>query len=557
MGILFGLFFSLTALANIHTSKWLINSLNSAQFKWGILIFMLITILNLARSVIADYQDLKYEEYAFNLGLLNQEKLIRATQRISLREKEHSFFQTELSIASRGATMYFGYFRGFIQMGESILTSVTALVFLFQYSIYLGISVGIIAFFKALIISKIVNKKVELTRELQEHEREPQYFYNLQIDVPTQKELKAYEINDFLLKKWSDVNNKVINLRKKLHLIRVKNNLGQHLFSQISLAVVVIMIIVLLSENRLTLGDYFALTLALNLADSSITILIRNVVQGIEDTYYIQDFQKFIRKEIEVENDNKQKTTFQFNNENGIKNLSFRYPNSIRNSLDNINFKIKKGQKIVILGENGSGKSTLLKLIAGLYEAPEDTIFYDGISQHCINKSTLYNNMFVAFQDFTKYMLTVKENIVFGGDEGEKGSEKLLNAIQRAGFKNLDTLPEGLMTRLGYLTKESVNLSGGQWQKLVLARGYYKESNFLLLDEPTAAIDPESEMNYLEDIFSDISKTVIVITHRINIAKNADYIILMRDGRIEESGTHEELLCSENGAYKKIWDKQS
>lgn len=398
---------------------------------------------------------------------------------------------------------------------------------------------------------------MELTRDLQEHEREPQYFYNLLTNVPTQKELKVYGINDFLLKKWNDVNYQVQNLRRKLHLIKVKNNLGQHLFSQISLAAVVIMIIVLLSENRLTLGDYFALTLALNLADSSMTTLIRNIVQGVEDTFYIQDFQKFIRKEIDVENDNEQKSAFQFNNEIEIKNLSFRYPNSIRNSLDNINLKIKKGQKVVILGENGSGKSTLLKLIAGLYEAPENTIFYDGASQHCINKSTLYKNMFVAFQDFTKYMLTVKENITFGRDEDNEDSEKLLKAIHRAGFKDLHILPDGLTTRLGYLTKGSVNLSGGQWQKLVLARGYYNESNFLLLDEPTAAIDPESEMNYLEDIFFDKSKTVIVITHRINITNNADFIILMKDGRIEESGTHKELLRNESGVYKRIWEKQS
>ncbi|MGY4797049.1 ABC transporter ATP-binding protein [Lysinibacillus fusiformis] len=557
MGVLFSLFFSLAALANIHTSKWLINSLNNTQFKLSVLIFLLITLLNLVKNIIADYQELKYEEYAFKISLLNQEKLIKATQRISLREKEHSVFQSELSIASRGVTMYFGYFRGFIQMGESILTSVTTLLFLFQYSLYLGLSVGAIALFKAIIISKIVNKKVELTRDLQEHEREPQYFYNLLTNVPTQKELKVYGINDFLLKKWNDVNYQVQNLRRKLHLIKVKNNLGQHLFSQISLAAVVIMIIVLLSENRLTLGDYFALTLALNLADSSMTTLIRNIVQGVEDTFYIQDFQKFIRKEIDVENDNEQKSAFQFNNEIEIKNLSFRYPNSIRNSLDNINLKIKKGQKVVILGENGSGKSTLLKLIAGLYEAPENTIFYDGASQHCINKSTLYKNMFVAFQDFTKYMLTVKENITFGRDEDNEDSEKLLKAIHRAGFKDLHILPDGLTTRLGYLTKGSVNLSGGQWQKLVLARGYYNESNFLLLDEPTAAIDPESEMNYLEDIFFDKSKTVIVITHRINITNNADFIILMKDGRIEESGTHKELLRNESGVYKRIWEKQS
>lgn len=557
MGVLFSLYFSLASLANIYTSKWLINSLNSAQFKFSILIFLLITLLNLIKNVLADYQELKNEEYNFKISVLNQEKLIRSIQRIGLREKEHSVFQTELNIATRAVTMYFGYFRGFIQLGESIVTSVFTLLILFQYSLYLGLSVGVIAFFKAIIISKIINKKVELTRELQEHEREPQYFYNLLINVPTQKELKVYGITEFILKKWNDVNYQVHNLRRKLHLIKVKNNFGQHLFSQISLAAIVIMIIVLLSENRLTIGDYFALTVALNLADSSITTLIRNLVQGVEDTYYIQDFQRFIGREIDVESDNEQKFNFQFNNEIEIKNLSFRYPNSIRNSLDNINLKIKKGQKIVILGDNGSGKSTLLKLIAGLYEAPENTIFYDGKSQHCINKSTLYKNMFVVFQDFTEYMLTVKENVTFGKDEDNKDSEKLLKSIHRAGFKNLDILPNGLMTRLGYLTKESVNLSGGQWQKLVLARGYYNESNFLLLDEPTAAIDPESEMNYLEDLFFDKSKTVIVITHRINIAKNADFIILMKNGRIEESGSHEELLSNVSGIYKRIWDKQS
>lgn len=556
MGVLFSVCFSIFSITTVHTSKWLLDSLNNAYFMTSIQILLLITLLNLIKQVMNDYHDLKNEEYAFQISVVNQERLIQSLDGIDLMEKEHPAFQSKLSIASRGLTMYFGYFRRFIQVGESLLTAVIALVFLFQNSLYLGLSVMAISLIKTFIVTKIMNKKVFLNRDLQEHQREPQYFYNLLIDVPAQKELKAYGITDFLLKKWNAGNSKVHHFRKSLHLMQVKNNTSQHVFTQLSLAAVVTLIIVLVSEKKLTIGDYFALTLALNLAENKIASFVRNIVKSIEETYYIQDFKRFIGRDQTALQDSEPTSPFQFNHDIEIKNLSFKYPNSIRNVLDNINLKIIKGQKVVILGENGSGKSTLLKLLAGLYQAPDNTIYYDGESLHRIDKGSVFNNMSVVFQDFTKYMLTVKENITLGSKEEFPNHVSLDKALQRAGFKDLNKLPSGLETRLGYLTKESVNLSGGQWQKLVLARGLYNESDFLLLDEPTAAIDSESETGYLEDLFSDKSKTVIVITHRISIASLADYIVLMRDGRIEEEGTHEQLLRNENGVYKRMWEQQ-
>ncbi|WFA84600.1 ABC transporter ATP-binding protein [Paenibacillus amylolyticus] len=555
MGILFSLYFSVVSLTMVHTSKWLINSLNSADFKSCIQIFLLVTFLNLIKNIMNDYQQLKNEEFSFQISIFNQKRLIKGLDEYELYEKEHSDFQSKQNIATRGITMYFGYFRLSIQLIESLLISVSSLFFLVNYSIYLGLSVILISLFKLIIISKIINKKVDLNRELQQHQREPDYFYNLLIDVPVQKELKSYGITDYFLEKWNQANNKMYSIRKKLLVMQLKNNVSQNLFSQLSLAAVIVMIIILVSKQSLTVGDYFALTLALNLAESNITSLVRNITQGAEDTYYIDDFNKFVRPRRKSENG----TTYPYQFRDGIdiKNLYFKYPNSTKNVLNDISFRIEKGQKLVILGENGSGKTTLLKLIGGLYSAPENTIFYDGTSQHLLDKSSLFKGITTVFQDFTKYMITVKENVILGNNSDHLNDELMLEAFNIASFKDYRNLPNGIDTRLGYLTSDSVNLSGGQWQKLALARALYKGADLLLLDEPTAAIDAESEVLYLENLFKEVNKTVVVITHRINIACLADYIIFMKDGNIVEAGSHELLLSNENGIYKRLWDRQS
>ena len=217
-----------------------------------------------------------------------------------------------------------------------------------------------------------------------------------------------------------------------------------------------------------------------------------------------------------------------------LSNLNFKYPNAKNYCLKNINLKINKGEIIAIVGKNGSGKSTLAKILLGLYKSNESG------STRLISKNS------VVFQDFCKYPLDVRNNIELGSES----SADSFAIMKSMGFKN-EYYEKLLGKEIGGL-----ELSGGQWQKLAICRGIYKDSNFLVLDEPTAEIDPIFEKD-IYDIFKKIlsDKTGVIITHRLGSIKFSDKILILDDGEILAYDTHNNLLKNCD-YYRKMWDAQ-
>lgn len=237
-----------------------------------------------------------------------------------------------------------------------------------------------------------------------------------------------------------------------------------------------------------------------------------------------------------------------------MNNVSFRYPLTNEDSIKNISLSIKKGETVAIVGENGAGKSTLIKLITGVYTPTEGDVFIDEVNTKDVDYSYFNKGISAIFQKFQKYKMKVGENIAIS-NELNINKDKIQSVMKKVDLdeKNfrysLDTM----------LAKEfdGVDLSGGQWQRLSIARGLYKESNMIVLDEPTAAIDPleESEIyNKFREISKD--KTSLLVTHRLGSVKIAGKIIVMDKGTIIQQGTHNELI-SEEGKYKEMYESQS
>jgi len=231
-----------------------------------------------------------------------------------------------------------------------------------------------------------------------------------------------------------------------------------------------------------------------------------------------------------------------------LRNISFTYPNAIKPSLHNLNLHIKAGETVAIVGENGAGKSTLTKVLMGIYEPNSGEVLVSGRSSKSVSASSRYKGISAIFQKFQRYQLTLKENIELGDVQG---TGNLQAAMEQAGVlypENLETL---LSREFG-----GVDLSGGQWQRVAIARGLYRQHDLIVLDEPTAAIDPIEESRLYEK-FAEIAKdkTALIVTHRLGSAKIADRIIVMEDGQIAESGTHQELLQA-NGLYATMYKSQ-
>lgn len=241
-----------------------------------------------------------------------------------------------------------------------------------------------------------------------------------------------------------------------------------------------------------------------------------------------------------------------------LNGVSFTYPNSSKPALKDINLTVRKGETIAIVGVNGSGKSTLTRLLSGLYLPDKGRMLVDGRDASEIAPSRLYRGVSAVFQRYQSYKMSVDENVRISETGKTAANEAVVrDVLEKADFP-LDNgkLTEGLNTMLG---KDfgGIDLSGGQWQRLAIARGLYRDHELIILDEPTAAIDPLEEADIYRK-FAEISrdKTAFIVTHRLGSAQIADRIIVMDSGRIEDMGTHEELMRRE-GKYREMYHAQA
>ena len=239
-----------------------------------------------------------------------------------------------------------------------------------------------------------------------------------------------------------------------------------------------------------------------------------------------------------------------------ISDLTYRYENSDKNAVNGVSLHIRQGEKIAVVGDNGSGKTTLIMLLLGLLRPCSGSIDVEGIAggAKCVRK-----NCAVLFQDFGKYEMSLEENVRIGDVSAPNDRNRLLKAEQRAGVQQIIAkLAHGGDTNLGTLNDSAVDLSGGEWQRVALARLFYKEdARLLIMDEPTAALDPISEAQIYNEVLSTEEKrSLIMISHRLGATRFMDRIIVMDHGRIVEEGNHEELIAI-NGLYCKMYKAQA
>ena len=234
-----------------------------------------------------------------------------------------------------------------------------------------------------------------------------------------------------------------------------------------------------------------------------------------------------------------------------LENISFAYPGG-SNVLENINLEIKRGETLAIVGENGAGKTTLTKIIAGLYKPAAGSVYYGDKNICAYVTRSRFNNISSVFQNFIRYKMTARENILISDIESKKSAERAANEAG-AQFSDLPDGPDSMLSR----EFGGVELSGGQWQRIAIARGLYRIYDIIVLDEPTAAIDPIEESNIFR-LFNKSArgKTALLVTHRLGSAKIADRILLMEYGRICELGTHEQLI-EQNGKYAQMYREQA
>jgi len=241
-----------------------------------------------------------------------------------------------------------------------------------------------------------------------------------------------------------------------------------------------------------------------------------------------------------------------------FENVGFRYPDAARWALRGLNFELRAGEVLALVGENGAGKTTLVKLLARLYDPDEGRILLDGRDLREYDLDDLRANIGVIFQDFVRYHLTAGENIAVGLIDAMDDNLRIREAARRSMADGvIESLPDGYDQLIGRRFKTGVDLSGGQWQKIAIARAYMRDAQVMILDEPTAALDARAEFEVFQR-FKELSdrRTAVLISHRFSSVRMADRILVLAEGRLEASGTHDELMA-EGGRYAELFELQA
>jgi ATP-binding cassette subfamily B protein len=238
--------------------------------------------------------------------------------------------------------------------------------------------------------------------------------------------------------------------------------------------------------------------------------------------------------------------------------VSFAYPGNSRIVLNDVCFRLEPGERIALVGENGQGKTTLVKLLTRLYDPVAGRILLDGVDLREYNLEDLYSEIGVIFQDFVRYDMTAQENIAVGKIR-EMNNLPLISAVAAKSGADpvIRRLPHGYQQVLGRRFDGGVDLSGGEWQKLALARAYLRDAQLLILDEPTAALDAVSERDVFER-FAELTKgkMALLISHRFSTVRMADRILVLEGGQITEEGSHSQLLA-QGGRYSEMFEMQA
>ena len=457
-----------------------------------------------------------------------------------------------------------------INVLSSTFNSVSKIITLASYIIILATAPGMwwtaVVMFVLSVPTAIINfiyrkKHFVYMRRRSKERRQMNYYSELMVNKDMAKEIRLYDLSDEFIDRYNSVFSVYYSGMRKLIIKENIWHIATTLVSSVVNCVFFALIAIKVFEGELQIGDYSLYTGALTSIASNVTSLITISATVYEGTLFIDNLISFMNEKPTVVPTKEPPETVDRSVPHRIEfvNVSFSYPGSKRKVLDNINLTIRPGETLVLVGLNGAGKTTLLKLLTRLYDATEGEILLDGKNIKEYDVTDLYKTFGIIFQDFGKYAVSVSDNVAFGDYSKEPDKERIKEAAKQANADDyISLLPNGYDTPLmKYFEPEGTELSIGQWQKLSIARAFYSNADILILDEPTASLDPIAE----QEIFNQFDmlregKTTIFVSHRLSSATIASKIVVLDNGKLVEEGDHKELMAKK-GKYYQLFSTQA
>lgn len=408
---------------------------------------------------------------------------------------------------------------------------------------------------------KMGHQHFDLAHKLSSWQRRISY-YSFILSSPTfAKELRLFDLSNYFLKSFERLSTDVNKARQDQQKIELTGQFAIELFSELISGTAFLIVVLRAFTQQLGLGDVTLYNAAVNSIQSSIIGIIGALAGINESTLFYSRFTELLTLPQPIHIEFPPCPVPPLTSKIELIDVSFRYKEELPLVLRNVNLVIPVGECTALLGVNGSGKSTLVKLLLRLYDPVAGKILWDGIDIRNFDPIELRKHFGVIFQDFVRFDLTVKENIGFGDITKLNDGNKICNAAKMAGIhKKIMRLPTGYNTILSrWLTDGDIgiDLSGGEWQKIALARAFMRESDFLILDEPTAALDVQAESElYRRFMALTMEKTSLLVSHRLSAIRLANSIAVLENGEIIEQGSHESLT-SQGGKYAELFAMQA
>ena len=518
-----------------------------------LILFLLSTGINHSRRLI---------QQLIQLQLANQirSEIIRKALTLDLAFFEHPDFYDRLQNARReGGYKPVELINDTFQIVQSMITLISFAALMLRFSPWLVLillATSIPAFIAETRFSeqgfRLLTRRAPETRQIN-------YLSRLLTEDTAAKEIKLFNLGSTLLKRYKTLFDKFFQEDKSLAVRRALVGFSLGLVATLGFYGSYAWIVWRTVQGMISLGDMTLYLSIFRQGQSTFQSILAGIGNIYENNLFMAHYFEFLELKPQMQiAEPPKKLTASLTRGIEFRGVGFRYPESDEWVLRGIDLKILPGEKIALVGHNGAGKTTLVKLLSRLYDPTEGTILIDGTDIRELDPLDLRQKIGVIFQDFVRYHLPVSENIGFGQIEAADRMDKIIDSARKSGADAMiGNLPQGYQTMLGRWFHGGHELSLGQWQRVALARAFMRDAEILVLDEPTASLDAQTEYEIFQH-FKELTdgKMAILISHRFSTVRMADRIVVIERGRVAENGSHEELLRRE-GIYARLFSMQA
>ena len=512
------------------------------------------------QRAIGAYMGLRRNLFVRRVELEAERRLLAQASRLDIGHFDNSDWHDRLARAKRDVSWRPGDLTWSVLGLSGNLVTIAAMATLLASLHYLLVILALGAAAISLALERRVNRRLyEYWYKETPEEREREYLGDLLVQPRNTKEIRAYVLADYLLKRHRDISEYLYAQREQMYRSGTRISMLTGLVTGTALAFAYAFVAVEGVAGAIDPGGVVLVIGAFTTVSGTLGQVSSTFVAVDQHTTFLDDYFSFLAIEPMVPAPVRPQTVPN-RLDKGIEfeDVSFSYPGGTEPAVAGLNLQIRNGELIALVGENGAGKSTLIKLLLRFYDADRGAVRVGGVNVKEMDPEALRGRIGVLFQDYASYELSVRENVVMGRPDAEVDDERVMEALRNARSEwLLKKMPKGLDSKVGRLFEGGHDLSGGEWQRLALARIMYRDADIWILDEPTSSLDPEAEAAIFAELKENLKGRIgIVISHRFSTVRIADRIAVVEDGRITELGTHEELLAAQ-GRYAQLFEIQA